>query len=407
MLSSRKIFSTSLLISIGSFLWGEDLTTGLIGHWKFDESSGTTASDGSGNNYHAELFNAEDGSSSWVDGKVNGGIELDGTDDYLAIQTLNYTQAGEIPAMTAVAWVKTSKSDQSYVISYDRSENWRFTVSGDLNNGRMYLASTDSAGTTSDDYGNTVLNDGNWHLITVSYDSSTSLKKFYLDGNADGTITTHSNNSLGAGDTTRFGVIGTGNEEIAYNSYQTTNGEVRNYVHNFQGTLDEIRLYDRALTDAEVNYLYFQATTDSDSDGLSNAEEDSLGTSSSNTDTDGDGISDWDEINGYHTYSQIDGAMTWTAAKADAESRGGYLATVTSSEENDRILASFSGIRLWLGGSDATSEGNWSWVTGETWDFAYWWGSNNQPSPANGNEDYLEKQASGTWNDNEDVDSCP
>ena len=76
--------------------------------------------------------------------------------------------------------------------------------------------------------------------------------------------------------------------------------------HNFDGTLDEIRLYDRALTDAEVNYLYFQATTDSDSDGLTNAEEDSLGTSSSNTDTDGDGISDWDEINGYHTYTQIE-----------------------------------------------------------------------------------------------------
>ena len=69
-------------------------------------------------------------------------------------------------------------------------------------------------------------------------------------------------------------------------------------------------MYDRALSDAEVNYLYFQATTDSDSDGLTNAEEDSLGTSSSNTDTDGDGISDWDEINGYHTYTQIDGSFS-------------------------------------------------------------------------------------------------
>ena len=96
-----------------SLMMGQTLSDGLIGHWKFDESSGTTANDASGNNYHAELFNAGDGSSSWTEGKVNGGIELDGTDDYLAIQTLNYTQAGEIPAVTVVAWVKTSKADQS------------------------------------------------------------------------------------------------------------------------------------------------------------------------------------------------------------------------------------------------------------------------------------------------------
>ena len=187
-----------------------------------------------------------------------------------------------------------------------------------------------------------------WHLVVTSYESSTSLK-VYLDGNPDGTITTHSNNALGRGSTSRFGVIGTGNEEVAYNTFENTNGDGRNYVHNFDGTLDEIRLYDRALTDAEVNYLYFQATTDSDSDGLTNAEEDSLGTSSSNTDTDGDGISDWDEINGYHTYTQIDGAMTWTAAKSDAESRGGYLTTITSSEENARVLDSLSESTAWIG----------------------------------------------------------
>ena len=399
---SRKVFSTFFLLSVGSFLRGQDLNSGLIGHWKFDESSGTTANDGSGNSYHAELFNAGDGSSSWVDGKVNGGIELDGTDDYLAIQSLNYTQSGEIPAMTAVAWVKTSKADQSYVISYDRSENWRFTVSGDLNNGRMFLASTDSTRTLSDDYGNTVLNDGNWHLITVSYDSSTSLKKFYLDGNPDGTITAHSNNPLGAGDTTRFGVIGTGNEEVAYNTFQTGNGDGRNYVHNFDGTLDEIRLYDRALTDAEVNYLYFRATNDSDSDGLSNAEEDSLGTSSSNTDTDGDGISDWDEINGYHTFTQVDGAMTWTAAKSDAESRGGYLATITSAEENARVLDSLSESTAWIGGSDASSEGTWTWVTGESWNYSNW-----ATSEPNGNsvENYTQLyRSNGNWNDQDSTD---
>ena len=394
---SRKFFTTFFLISIGSFLRGQDLNSGLIGHWKFDESSGNTASDGSGNNYHAELFNAGDGSSSWVDGKVNGGIELDGTDDYLAIQSLNYTQAGEIPAMTTVAWVKTSGTVQNYIMSFDRSEYWRLSVGGEDDNGRLFFATMDPRGNTvgvSDDYGTTVLNDGHWHFVAVSYDSITGFKKFYLDGSLDGSISTHGNLALGTG-ITRFGTIGTHNEDVDFNTMESSFR-----TSFFQGSLDEIRLYDRALTDAEVNYLYFQATTDSDSDGLSNAEEDSLGNSSSNTDTDGDGISDWEEINGYHTFTQVDGAMTWTAAKADAESRGGYLATITSAEENARVLASISGNRrLWLGGSDEASEGIWTWVTGETWVFTNW--KSNQPDNASSGEDYLELNAGDnfSWND--------
>ncbi|MEK9633165.1 MAG: hypothetical protein VW622_04935, partial [Opitutae bacterium] len=97
-----KVFKMFLLLAlpVSLRLAGQDVASGLIGHWKFDEPSGTTATDSSGNNYHAQLFNAGTGAASWVDGKVNGGIQLDGTDDYLAIQTLNYTQAGQIPAVT-------------------------------------------------------------------------------------------------------------------------------------------------------------------------------------------------------------------------------------------------------------------------------------------------------------------
>ena len=46
------------------------LQNGLVGHWKFDETSGTTAHDSSGNDYDANLFGTSNGSGSWVDGKV-------------------------------------------------------------------------------------------------------------------------------------------------------------------------------------------------------------------------------------------------------------------------------------------------------------------------------------------------
>ena len=88
-----KVFKLFLFLALPVYLRlaGQDVSNGLIGHWQFDETAGTTASDSSGNNYHAQLFNAGSGAGSWVDGKVNGGIKLDGTDDYLAIQSLNYT----------------------------------------------------------------------------------------------------------------------------------------------------------------------------------------------------------------------------------------------------------------------------------------------------------------------------
>jgi hypothetical protein len=388
-----KVFQMFLLLAlpVSLRLAGQDVASGLIGHWKFDEPSGTTATDSSGNNYHAQLFNAGTGAASWVDGKVNGGIQLDGTNDYLAIQTLNYTQAGQIPAVTVVAWVKTSATSQSFVISYDRSTNWRFTVGGDNNSGKLFFASTDSSQVTADNYSNSVVNDGAWHLVAATYDSVTSLKKFYLDGSPNGSASVHGNMPLGSGAYTRFGTIGTNNEDIAYNTLQE--GSRGNF---FQGTLDEIRLYDRALTDADVAYLYSQATTDTDSDGLTNAEEDSLGTNSNNADSDGDGISDGDEVKGYHTYSQINGSFTWTAAKADAESRGGYLATVTSAEEKNKIELIRNANDLWLGASDSVQEGSWTWVTGESWSYTNWYGSNPDNS---GNEDYLSILSDGRWND--------
>ena len=187
-----------------------DLANGLVGHWKFDEPSGTNAADSSGNGYDATLFNAGTGSSSWVEGKVNGGIQLDGTNDYLAIQTLTYTQAGQIPAVTVAAWVKTNMSTQGFVISYDRSEYWRLTVGGDSNNGKMFFATMDirdSDTGLSDNYGQTVVSDNAWHLVVASYDSSTSTKKFYVDGATNGSSSVHGNQALGTGKS-RFGTIG-------------------------------------------------------------------------------------------------------------------------------------------------------------------------------------------------------
>lgn len=121
-------------------------------------------------------------------------------------------------------------------------------------------------------------------------------------------------------------------------------------------------------------------------------------------DTDGDGLSDAYET-GYGRYQIIMGAYTWSQAKANAESHGGHLATITSEAEwvaMQQVLgATLSGNMIWLGGTDEAQEGVWKWVTGEAWSYTRWASGepNNDAWYDISGEDYLEKYVDGTWND--------
>lgn len=74
-----------------------------------------------------------------------------------------------------------------------------------------------------------------------------------------------------------------------------------------------------------------------------------------------------------HTYQRFDESMTWKDAKAYCESIGGYLATITSAEEQNlvkNLISTGSKAQYWLGGTNEGHIGDWVWVTGE--DFFYW-----------------------------------
>ena len=55
---------------------------GVVGYWKLDESSGTTASDSSVNLKHATLTNFSFDTSAVTSAKVSGGLNWDGGNDY-------------------------------------------------------------------------------------------------------------------------------------------------------------------------------------------------------------------------------------------------------------------------------------------------------------------------------------
>jgi hypothetical protein len=112
-------------------------------------------------------------------------------------------------------------------------------------------------------------------------------------------------------------------------------------------------------------------------------------------------------LNG-HEYQLVNAeGGTWTSANAAATSAGWYLATVTSAAENDFIVSNLlQGLGVadrshyWIGGTDAASEGTFSWVTGEAFGgYTNWW--SGEPNNVN-NEDFIAFDLRGEawhWND--------
>ena len=108
-----------------------------------------------------------------------------------------------------------------------------------------------------------------------------------------------------------------------------------------------------------------------------------------------------------HEYELVNAEGTsWTSANTAASSAGWYLATVTSSAENDFIISNLLAgapvaqrSHYWIGGTDSAAEGTYAWVTGEAFAYTNWWGG--EPNNA-GNEDFLAYDLRGTawaWND--------
>ena len=103
-----------------------------------------------------------------------------------------------------------------------------------------------------------------------------------------------------------------------------------------------------------------------------------------------------------HTYVLYDhSAGSWQEAEEFCERNGGHLVTITSAEEQQivrNLLNESTKQYCWLGATDRGSEGNWAWITGESFSAYSNWRS-NQPDDWSLIEDYAQMTSDGTWND--------
>jgi len=213
-----------------------NLYSNLISYWKMDESSGTIV-DAHGSNdgtYNGALYSQ--------DGKINTAIGFDGNDDYIDIGDVLDMGTNDF---SISAWVKSASllpdNKENQVInkkslSTDVYEGYflcmpngqfRFQIA----DGTNYLALT--VGSVGE------YNNNNWHHVIAVANRGTELR-IYVDGVSVGNVTE-----------TTIGNIDTNNLLSIGNAYYSGSSHVL-----FNGSIDEVGVWNRALTPTEMEKLY-------------------------------------------------------------------------------------------------------------------------------------------------------
>ena len=209
----------------------------LVAHYKLDGN----ANDSSGNNNHG----AEKGGPTYVAGIFDQALSFDGFDDYVALDA-NYAGTGHTE-VSVCAWIRTSSSAGQHFVSFDRDEYWRLGLGDQVPAGHLGWHVMTMVGRTETqvDYGSVGrVDDGQWHHVAGTFNNGTLI--MYIDGNPEPPVT--GGPTFGTG-LVRWGFLGIGSEsEDMYNGMTNAAGYT-------DGDLDEVRIYERALSEAEIRYL--------------------------------------------------------------------------------------------------------------------------------------------------------
>ena len=206
--------------------WSDSISKGLVGCWLFNEGAGAFAFDIARKN-KGTLTNGP----TWTSGKFGKGLSFDGTNDYVRLVGLNIAAASDFTFCTWVyptAWVGNNPGI------------WRDNTSSNGNSFNIFQSNTgrpwirwNGADILKPLSGYGVpLNQ--WTYVCYTVQSSANAN-FYANG-----VLKHSATHTTA--TPAFTIYNLG--------YQTTVGE------RINGTYDDFRIYDRALSAGEVKRLY-------------------------------------------------------------------------------------------------------------------------------------------------------
>jgi hypothetical protein len=192
---------------------------GLVSHWKLDDGSGATAIDSVGTN-HGTVH----GNPTWTAGRMDGALDLDGTGDYITAAASEPLKGSNV---TVSAWVRvtglTGIWNPVLTQHYPNNNGYYFYIYDDKPAFSVMVGGVDMAASSPDSIGW-----NEWHHLAGTNDGSTI--RIYVDG--DMKASRSSSSSSGADHAMYIG--------HAYVS-----------AASFCGLVDDVRIYNRALSDYE------------------------------------------------------------------------------------------------------------------------------------------------------------
>jgi hypothetical protein len=213
---------------------------GLIGYWKFDEGEGDVAFDETGNQSDGILLCDREKCSPprWDRGRIGYALQFDGLDDLVRISNSElYNLATSDFSLTA--WIKVNQASNALIVGkgtwgYESYGLWLRASAGRIEGeikgqnppGLLYQVTSE------------VVTDGNWHFIAATFDRD-GYGVMYTDGVP----------------TERLAIGPLATDDIS-NGAPLLIGQ--GSPGAFNGLIDEVRIYNRALSEEEVKALYRQ-----------------------------------------------------------------------------------------------------------------------------------------------------
>jgi len=214
-------------------------TNGLIGHLKFDESSGTTASDASGNGNTGTLVNGP----TWVSGAVAGAVQFDGIDDKISLGNLSSTLFSGDFAFSAWVYHKSNVTKYVFGKHIGSGDNVALFVRASGATSRYEFRIDQSKG--ADVVGTYSDRANKWEHVVVT--RTGSLLNLYVNGVSNGSA-----ESSEDGSNTADFILG---DALLTNAAP------------WDGIMDDIRIYNQGLSPEEVSNIYNTAKKETATSG--------------------------------------------------------------------------------------------------------------------------------------------
>jgi hypothetical protein len=215
------------------------ITDGLIGYWRFDDITGTTARDSASTNNGA-LHNYPGDNSQWVPGMVGGALAFDGTSQFVYVPS--YPHPASNMTVTAWVWANARTTWGTILKNWDITGQFHFGLDSSAGDLSIYVAQAD--GTTRNTSEEVPFPTNSWQHVAFTCDGS--LVRLYRNGTPvasvpyEGTLLHPSPQ----------GCLGIGAKMAS-----ACNATVAGTPGYWRGKIDDLGLWNRALNAAEISAI--------------------------------------------------------------------------------------------------------------------------------------------------------